>query len=111
MSAPEIVLYPTPTRKKLCRDIDAGKVRWYRWIEKHWACNTAAGDRAVTADVRLLEHHGLAEILPLPDPRDSYSLVRLTDTGRVWAGIDHAAEGGATQSPSNSSSDVGGDAA
>ena len=87
MSAPEIDLKPTLVRQKLCRDIEAGKVRWYRWIDKHWACNTAAGDRAVTADVKLLEHHGIAEILPLPDPRDLYSLVRLTDTGRVWAGI------------------------
>lgn len=96
MTAPKIDLYPTPTRKKLARDIEAGKVRWYGWA-KPWASNTAAGNRAVTADVQLLAHHGLAEILPLAEPADTYSLVRLTDTGRVWAGI--------------SASDLGGDAA
>lgn len=86
MSAPEIDLYPTPTRKKLCRDIENGKVRWYWWASP-WASNLADGGRKVTADVQLLQHHELVEILPLADPRDTYSLVRMTDTGRLWAGL------------------------
>jgi hypothetical protein len=95
VSAPEKPdLYPTPARRKLARDIEAGKVRWYWWVSP-WASNTADGGRKVSADVKLLAHHRLAEILSLADPRDTYSLVRLTDAGRVWAGIDPAAVGGA----------------
>lgn len=86
MSAPKVDLYPTPSRKKLAADIEAGKVRWYCWREP-WACHVPTNAK-VTARVEEMERAGLVVVDRDPASRvDNYTLVRLTDAGREWAGI------------------------
>lgn len=75
---------PTPTRLQLARDIDAGEVNWYAWVdpEARWTSSDGSNTRKVTADVRFLIDTGVAE-RGKPGPA-GYCTVALTADGKAW---------------------------